>query len=361
MKGIFTIFLSIILLFNPIVTFANIDNINIENEEEISESFVKVNSQIMKLDEKISKTKEELIKAKAIISETEKNIEKYETDIKVVENNIKEKQEILNMRVRAMYKVGNVGFLELLFASKDITDSILRFDMAKHIIENDTKLLETLQKDKEMLEKNRAKLIYKREFLEKIKKHLEEEEKQLNIAMKEKQSFIDELSKNIQIPLNSVGEIINKRMEKIGNFQTNSSFISGKILFPVSDSKRITSSYGYRVHPIDKTTKFHSGIDIGVEEGKDILTVQDGVVIYADWLGGYGKTVIISHGNNITTLYAHNSELLVKLGDKVKKGQVIAKSGNTGFSTGPHLHFEIRINNIPVNPILYYNIKKSRY
>lgn len=141
--------------------------------------------------------------------------------------------------------------------------------------------------------------------------------------------------------------------KNIGNFDTDYFCDFEEMIFPVPGSNRITSPYGYRIHPIKKIKKFHSGIDIGDDEGSDVVAVLDGVVAYSGLLGGYGETIVILNGNNVATLYAHNSKLLANVGDKVEKGDIISKVGSTGSSTGPHLHFEIKINNVPIDPMLY--------
>ncbi|OGO78709.1 MAG: hypothetical protein A2Y23_08595 [Clostridiales bacterium GWB2_37_7] len=118
---------------------------------------------------------------------------------------------------------------------------------------------------------------------------------------------------------------------------------------------KITDSYGYRKNPFtNRGSEFHSGIDFAGETGTSIKATGDGVVIFAGWQSGYGKVLIISHGYGITTLYGHNSQLLVAKGDKVKKEQIISKMGSTGRSTGPHLHYEVRVYGKPVNPSKYF-------
>ena len=122
----------------------------------------------------------------------------------------------------------------------------------------------------------------------------------------------------------------------------------------------ISSSYGYRIHPIKKTMFFHKGIDISIPLGKPVIATADGVVMYANWLGGYGKIIIISHGYNYTTYYAHLSSILVEKGMKVSRGDKIGLVGSTGLSTGPHLHYEIRYKKKDVNPMDYIKIKQNK-
>ncbi|RKD31466.1 hypothetical protein BET03_12605 [Thermohalobacter berrensis] len=113
---------------------------------------------------------------------------------------------------------------------------------------------------------------------------------------------------------------------------------------------RITSGFGYRKNPFGRGREFHYGIDISNKYGTSIKAAGTGVVTYAGYNGGYGKVIMINHGYGYQTVYGHNNKLLVRTGERVKKGQVIAKMGNTGKSTGPHLHFEIRYYGKPINP-----------
>lgn len=125
----------------------------------------------------------------------------------------------------------------------------------------------------------------------------------------------------------------------------------GEMIWPATG--RISSPFGYRIHPIYGNRQFHSGIDIALTRGTKIRAAASGVVTTSAWLGGYGLTIVIDHGDGISTLYGHNDSLLVRAGAFVVTGQVIALSGNTGVSSGPHLHFEVRENNRVVDPIKY--------
>lgn len=122
---------------------------------------------------------------------------------------------------------------------------------------------------------------------------------------------------------------------------------------PINDA--IAVAYGTRINPIThRGTEFHKGVDLGAKFGVNVYATADGEVIFAGWNGGYGNVVIISHGYGFTTLYAHNSKLLVKIGDNVKRGQALAKTGSTGRSTGPHVHYEVKVNGKNVNPAKYF-------
>lgn len=149
--------------------------------------------------------------------------------------------------------------------------------------------------------------------------------------------------------LKNQSEISEKEQNKLTECDINSMYV------PVNGN--ITSEYSYRVHPISGEYKFHSGLDIGANSGEEIKSALDGKVVEVDDSAstGYGKYIIVSHTDGVSTLYAHCSEIIAKLGDTVEKGELIAKVGSTGYSTGPHLHFEVRVNNICLNPKWYVN------
>ncbi|MEO0686911.1 MAG: M23 family metallopeptidase, partial [Cyanobacteria bacterium J06649_11] len=130
-------------------------------------------------------------------------------------------------------------------------------------------------------------------------------------------------------------------------------FVRGSGIMAFPSDGYISSPYGWRSHPILGRGRLHTGIDFAANYGSTIRAADSGTVLYSGWYGGYGKTVIINHGKGISTLYGHSSKLYVKSGENVKRGQPIAAIGSTGFSTGPHLHFEVRKNGTPVNPAKY--------
>jgi murein DD-endopeptidase MepM/ murein hydrolase activator NlpD len=134
----------------------------------------------------------------------------------------------------------------------------------------------------------------------------------------------------------------------IKNLSTKKKYTGGSMTWPCPSSSVITSPFGNRKHPILRKYKLHTGVDIGADKGASIVAANSGTVIMAQYdKNGYGNMVVIDHGGGITTLYAHASKILVKVGQDVKSGEVIAKVGSTGLSTGNHLHFEVRVNGEP--------------
>ena len=138
-----------------------------------------------------------------------------------------------------------------------------------------------------------------------------------------------------------------------GNKKPAPSYSGGALLWPC-DSTIITSEFGYRIHPLTGIYTGHTGIDIGCSMNSPIYAAEAGTVILSEWYGGYGYAVVVDHGGGITTLYGHNDYCIAQVGDRVERGDVIASSGNTGWSTGPHLHFEVRVNGDYVDPMGYF-------
>ena len=133
----------------------------------------------------------------------------------------------------------------------------------------------------------------------------------------------------------------------------------GQMQWPIYGHYNITSNYGMRVHPITGVYKLHTGVDIGATIGTNFTAMANGIVVKAEYNGAYGNMVIIDHGGGVQTLYAHGSEIVAKLGQEVNAGDVVLKVGSTGYSTGPHAHFEVRINGNPENPLDYLSISEE--
>lgn len=282
-------------------------------------------------------------------------------DIAIIEaqERYDKQMNILKKRMKAMYKNSNTSYIKAMAESKSVTEFFGRVRVISKIARSDKALIESINNDKLDIEfKKRQKEIEKNSIIRKANESKRNMEKMQNSRAK-----VDNDIKNLQDRLKRLereeDELIKKSNElakEIKGLQGNfSKYSQGKMLWPLPSSRVITSPFGTRIHPIFKTKKTHHGVDIAGNMGSPILAAKDGKVIIAGWQGGYGNAIIIDHGGGITSVYAHCSKLIAKVGQNVKRGEVIAKVGSTGYSTGPHLHFEVRKNGVVVNPLDYTN------
>lgn len=286
-------------------------------------------------------------------------------ELKEAENKERQQAEILKKRIRVIYEDGATSYFSILMSSESIFDFFYNLEILRDISAYDDKILNELKESKVIIEEKKAEL-------DKIIASEKEKEQELEVANKElkaqsdqKQKYVKELDSNIEDlkkQLNKIeqeeaalrAEIAKKAASQSGS-NVPKTYVGGTFTWPAPGVTRITSPYGYRTHPTTGQYKLHTGIDIACGMGHDIVAAADGVVVISGNHTAYGKYISINHGGGIVTLYGHNSQLLVSVGQSVKKGQLIAKAGSTGWSTGPHLHFEVIINGQTVNPMNYFN------
>jgi len=204
----------------------------------------------------------------------------------------------------------------------------------------------------------KSDLEVKKKELERALQQQESMKEQLDLQKKEKQQILASVQQEREAYEKALAELeeSSRKLEAmIRQLQGGSSEALGTGVFtwPTPGYTTITSPYGMRYHPILKTRKMHTGVDIGAPMSATIVAADSGKVIYAGWMEGYGQVLVIDHGNGLSTLYAHQSAFLVSNGQTVTKGQAIGKVGSTGWSTGPHLHFEVRINGSYTDPMPY--------
>ena len=315
-----------------------------------------VAKQLEELDSKLNKVVQELDAVEVELDGLESQIIITKRDLERATQNAVGQKDTLMKRVRVMYETGSVGYLSVVLDSTSFSDFISRMDYLKKIMNYDVDLLKNMKFRRDKIAEQEAKLQSELEKKEKLKKEIGNKKNEVASTKEDRTKVFAELVKDLKEYNRREDQLLaeSKKIEKlIIASQSKGKYTQCKIGWPVPSSSRITSPYGYRIHPILKTKKLHTGIDIGASSGSAVVAGNAGKVIFSGYYGGYGYTVIIDHGGKISTLYAHNSRLLVQVGDEVKRGQNIAKIGSTGLSTGPHLHFEVRENGQHKNPMNY--------
>lgn len=355
-----------------------------KEKKETEEYITELDKKIQLLQDKINLIQKEaddlqagIDKVQAKIVETTNEIEKTQQEIDRKQAEFDKTYEEYCQRLRAMYISGSATNLEVLLTSSDISSILTRSQMIKSVSKQDSDILDSLMTQMEEIEKNKAELEEKNNELNKNKEKLVKDKKALtdNIATiaaskKELDSEVSEcnaLIKKLSSQTAEYQESIEQNEEALAKVEreiqqayANSSRGDGSI--PSNGPGKSNGRLGYPTssrtisagYPNYRSGRYHGGIDFRCPTGTPVYAAASGKVIVAKNLNySYGHYLIIDHGNGLSTLYAHNSQLLVSVGQHVSKGQVIAKSGSTGNSTGPHCHFEVRVNGTRVNPLNY--------
>ena len=350
---------------------------NVEGEiDEVLQEVANLNTSILDYENQVAQLTEQSESLQKSITEKEKELT--------------EKKKLLDDRLVAMYMKRETTFLDVVL-SGELMNFISNQDIIKQAADYDTKLIKevedlktSLENEKQEIEKVKTEKEEKTKELQNLKAEKEVKVANLTDEQKELESKLSEYKAQAEKYAALEREAIAKekaareeaerqaaaKKAAANNSNSNSNsgssssssnssatvtnpYKGGKLGWPCPSSSRITSPYGYRV--LFGVRDFHTGIDIGATTGSNIVAAESGTVILANygWNGGYGNYVIINHGNGITTRYAHASQLYVSAGQTVSKGQVIAAVGTTGNSTGPHLHFEVRVNGSHTNPLNY--------
>ncbi len=319
-----------------------------ENQEELEEGKKEVKS----LSSQVNNLEQELNNLTSAIADAEAQLVVLEGELAAAQEKVDTQTENLNARLRTMYKNGNVGFMDVLFNSGSFSEFLTNLDLVRKIYSSDQEVLNELQEAHDEVEakKNEVQALqddlkYSKTVTANQKAEIEAKKAEIAASNEETEKMIDELK--------AEADAMTAKLQSEGSSSATSQYTGGQMAWPTPSSSYITSPFGYRIHPISGNRKFHTGIDIGASSGSSIVAANPGVVILAGWNGGYGKCVVVDHGGGYTTLYAHASSLLVSKGQTVTRGETIARVGSTGNSTGPHLHFEVRINGEYQNPYPY--------
>ena len=316
--------------------------------------------QIQQLTSQISIAEVDLRKKEQAYAEAQQAVATIRKEVNAKQAELNNRQDVLRQRVRTIYEEGQMSYLEVIFQASDLSDFISRVEYMSCLVENDRNILDDIRIQKQDLDTKKEELILKMDQAAKLKQQAEEAKVYLDSTKAKKEIALAQNEQNQAALLEQIEKLEkdSKALEsKIRDLQKKNAGtnINGSIsVWPTPGCKFITSPFGYRTHPITRQHKLHTGVDIGASHGSNIVAAGSGIVIFSGWYGAYGNAVIIDHGNGISSLYGHMSSRSVAVNATVAPGQSIGKVGSTGWSTGPHLHFEIRKNGEPVNPMGYF-------
>lgn len=356
------------VLASTTLIYAETEKEEIDNKlQRNREEQVTIDKKIQELSSRVAEIENNIKTTNDKISILNTEVEKTKEEIQKLENSIEENEEYLGKRLKVINSNYSLGYMKVILSSNSLSDFFNNIYIVKQVVSQDKEMLRELDENKVSVEEKEKELQEKKSEQEDLKRILENDSKMVQEDKEELENLKTELLKEEEALQNEIEEIIakeqarleeEKRLEAEKN-QNNSVSESkpGAIIsngsWPVPGFSRISSGYGYRQHPILSIQEFHTGIDIPAPSGTPTVAIDNGTVIYSGVKGSYGNTIMIQHDDGKVSLYAHNSQLVASVGQRVTKGQVVAKIGSTGMSTGPHLHFEIRINGKHVNPMNY--------
>lgn len=317
-------------------------------------------NKLYKNQQKLETTHSNLASTKAQYSEIENRLTRMQIELSKAQTDFNNVDAQLKNRIRQVFKNQRLGMFELILSAKDLNALLDVIYFERIIIKRDYNKMVELKDKSLKLAKMKKDVEAQKQALAATINEMNYQQQSIKRAIAQNQSMINKLKtdkayyQKAERELERQSESIQKMISKGYNNSTVKTSSAG-FMKPIAG--RITSPFGWRTHPIFNSRTFHSGVDIGGPNYGSIRASNSGKVIYSGWYGGYGKVVIIDHGivngNPMTTLYAHMSTIKVNNGQSVQKGQVIGLEGTTGYSTGPHCHFEVRINGKPNNPLNY--------
>ncbi|MBR4400951.1 MAG: peptidoglycan DD-metalloendopeptidase family protein [Synergistes sp.] len=346
-------------------------NKNIEDKQRQEKN---VTQQIGLLSQKISLTQQKANVVSSKIDKLQSNIFTLANNIEKANKDISSAQAVLKKRLIDIYKYGGVAEFNLLLSSRGAEDALANTYLLSKIAEQDKKLINDLTEKKRRLTMTQAELRKEQNKLKGEKDDLHKQNRELKSASDERNALLAKVRKDKALFIAQQQELMkasnemqaaikkllaekqrirDEERKKKGtpSLPTTVYYKGGRLMWPVQGT--INSSFGTRTHPVFKTKVTHTGIDIGAPKGTPVGAAEAGEVLYTGWMRGYGQVVIIDHGSNLTTVYAHLSKIETQENARVKRGGVIGRVGSTGITTGNHLHFEVRVNGNAINPMNY--------
>ncbi|HEY3411449.1 MAG TPA: peptidoglycan DD-metalloendopeptidase family protein [Armatimonadota bacterium] len=315
--------------------------------------------QLMDTQQQLGETKDRIDTASSRLRATGRDLRRSKRSLDRVRARLKERNRLLTQRLIATQRYGTVSYAAVFFHSTDYWDFLSRRRLMTKLVQYDVRLVRGIREDETAVLQIRTHLLAKQAEQKELVAYLDQQ-RVLREGLREAQADqVHEASKDVARYEQMLEELDRNSSEIASFLQRLQATPAGRarmaipyrggLMMPVRG--RITSGFGMRYHPILHRYKLHTGVDFGVGIGTPIHAAGNGVVVHAGWWGAYGNAVIIDHGGGVTTLYGHMSAVKCHTGEVVLRGRVIGLVGSTGWSTGPHCHFEVRRNGVPVNPL----------
>lgn len=313
------------------------------------------------LQKQIDATQKEIDLYQEQIDVYDAEIAVFEEEIDKLNEQIDENLDLFAERLVVLYTTGSYTELEVLLSAKDFGEYLEKAQLTKSMSEYDNQLLSDLTEDIAAVEEKKAAIDEDKQVIVDAQKAIQEKQAELDKQYTEVATIVRNYESDIAELQDSYEDMLDeqKEIEKALQEVTGSVVGTGQFTWPVPGYYKLSSKFGYRWHPVTGAWKLHTGIDISSSGiyGARIVAADDGTVSLSGWNGGYGWCVVINHGNGYSTLYAHmKAASSLKKGQSVTKGSTVGYVGSTGTSTGPHLHFEIRVNGTPKNPLNWFNL-----
>ena len=319
----------------------------------------RVSNDLAYLDAKLDRAESRLHRTSAEVALARTDVQQATQECSAAEERLTSHCENVSARLAAIYEQGEVQPIEVLLTAASFTDFSNRMYLLDQVVASDAEMLDDYEAARGDADARRADLEEREQELARLRNRIASDRKRTRSALEDtkrkKTSLLNDRAawERALAELEADSREVEAMLQRLqqtpeGRARLSKSW-SGKLEWPLRG--RISSGYGYRVHPIYRVRKMHTGIDIAVPRGTEIRAAAPGTVVHAARWGGYGNCVIVDHGGGMATLYAHCSRLAVKNGDTVKQREVIAYVGSTGLSTGPHLHFEVRRDGRHTNPM----------
>lgn len=340
-------------------------------KQELEQSKSDLTAYVQQLDGQLADIQEKIAQYNTLITEKEEEIEETTQDLEAAVAQQEEQYAAMKKRIQFMYERSDSFYMETLFGSDSISGIVNRADYIEALSRYDREKLDEYVETRKYVELCKEELEAEKEVLDEAKEAVKQEEASVNSLIGEKEAQIVSVSGDIankEAAIKEYEEMIAQENAEIAALEKAVAeekarleaenarariYNGGMFAWPCPGYKRISDEYGNRIHPILGTQQFHNGLDMAAPSGTAILAAYDGDVVAAAYSGSMGNYIMIDHGSGLYTIYMHCSALYVSKGQSVSKGQNIAAVGSTGRSTGPHLHFSVRLNGNYVSPWNY--------